>query len=172
MKPSPAEETVIMRSGPWLVAAVLVGCGLAFAADPKTEETKLSKEEQRVLDLTNEARAGEKLPPLKAQATLTRVARAHSANMAKQKKMEHVLDGVTPAQRVDKAGYDYRSVGENLAVAEKGATVEQVIKGWLESKVHRDNLMSPKYDEIGIGLATDDKGETYYTQVFGKQRSE
>jgi uncharacterized protein YkwD len=155
-----------------LLAVVLLGAGLAHADDKKADETKLSKEEQRVLELTNEARAKDKLPALKVNATLAQVARAHAANMAKQQKMEHVLDGKNPAQRVEKAGYDYRSVAENLAVADKGATIEQVHKGWMESKVHHDNLMSPKYDEIGIGLATDDKGQTYYVQVFGKQRSQ
>ncbi|HKI35419.1 MAG TPA: CAP domain-containing protein [Gemmataceae bacterium] len=158
------------RSGPWLLAAVLVGAGLACSADPKTEETKLSKEEQQILELTNEARAKEKLPALKVNATLLKVARAHSANMAKQHRMEHVLDELNPAQRVDKAGYNYRSVAENIGAGEKGATVAALFKGWMDSKVHHDNILSPKYDEIGIGLATDDKGETYYTQVFGKER--
>src|SRR5690242_15636055 len=106
------------RMGPWLLAAALPGAGLSFA-DTKPDETKLSKEEQRVLDLANEARAKEKLPPLKANATLAQVARAHAANMAKQHKMDHVLDGKNPAQRVDKAGYDYSSMGENIAVADK-----------------------------------------------------
>ena len=157
-------------SRPWLLAAVVLGAGLACAADPKTDEVKLSKEEERILELTNEARAKEKLPALKVNATLLKVARAHSANMARQQKMEHVLDDRTPAQRVDKAGYDYRSVGENLAFGEKGAKIDAIMKGWMDSKVHRDNILAAKFDEIGIGLATDDKGDTYYTQVFGKQR--
>jgi uncharacterized protein YkwD len=160
------------RSGPWLLAVVIIGAVLARADEPGPEAPKLSKEEQLVLDLTNEARAKEKLPPVKANAILTKVARAHAANCARQHKMEHVLDGQTPAQRVDKAGYDYRSVGENLAVAEKDATTAKVVKSWMESQVHRDNVLSPKYDEIGLGLATDDKGQMYYVQVFGKLRSQ
>ncbi|HEX5268931.1 MAG TPA: CAP domain-containing protein [Gemmataceae bacterium] len=159
------------RSTPSLLAVLLLGAGVALAADGKTDEPKLSKDEQRILDLTNDARAKEKLPPLKANAVLMKVARAHAANMAKQHKMEHVLDDKNPSQRIDKAGYDYRSVGENIAAGEKGATIAAIFKGWMESKVHRDNILSPKYEEIGIGLATDDKGETYYAQDFGKQRS-
>ena len=158
------------RSSSWLLAAALLGAGLASAADTTTDDTKLSKDEERILELTNEARAKEKLPALKVNAILVKVARAHAANMAKQHKMEHVLDDKDPAQRIDKAGYDYRSVGENIAVGEKGAKVDAVFKGWMESKVHHDNILSRKYDEIGLGLATDDKGETYYTQDFGKRR--
>ncbi len=158
------------RSGAWLLSAVLLATGLGLAADPKRDEGKLSQEEQRILELTNEARAKEKLPALKANATLLQVARAHAANMAKQHMMKHELDGKTPAQRVEKAGYDYASVGENIAQGDKGATIKQVMKGWMDSKVHRDNILSPKYDEIGIGLATDENGATYYAQVFGRQR--
>jgi uncharacterized protein YkwD len=160
------------RLAPGLLVAVLVVAGLAWAADPKADKTKLSEDEQKILDLTNEARAKEKLPPLKVNATLLKVARAHSANMAKQHKMEHVLDDLNPAQRVDKAGYNYRSVAENIGVAEKGATAAALFKGWMDSKIHHDNILSSKVDEIGIGLVTDDKGETYYTQVFGKRRAE
>jgi uncharacterized protein YkwD len=160
----------MMRPGPWLIAALLLNAGLAGAAEAKKDELKLSKDEQRILDLTNEARAKEKLPALKANATLMKVARAHAANMAEQKKMDHVLDGKTPAQRVEKAGYDFRSVGENIAYADKGAAVKQIFKGWMESEHHRENILASKYDEIGLGIATDNKGNTYYAQVFGKQR--
>jgi uncharacterized protein YkwD len=160
----------MLRSSSCLLAAVLFGAGLAYAADTKDDDAKLSKDEQRILDLTNEARAKEKLPPLKVNATLLKVARAHSANMARQGKMEHVLDGKKPSERIDKAGYDYRSCGENIGAAEKGATLDALFKGWMDSKVHRENILSPKFDEIGIGIATDDKGETYYTQDFGKRR--
>jgi uncharacterized protein YkwD len=155
-----------------LAALVALGAGLSWcAAQDKKDETKLSKVEQRILDLTNEARAKEKLEPLKVNATLLKVARAHSANMARQHKMEHVLDDTNPAQRAEKAGYDYRSVGENIASGTKGASLAAIFKGWMDSKLHRENILNPKYQEIGIGLATDDKGETYYTQVFGTQRA-
>src|SRR5690349_13040301 len=116
----------------WPLVALLLAGGLALADEPKTAEVKLSKEEQKVLDLTNEARAKEKLPPLKPNATLMKVAQAHSENMARQGKMEHVLDGKNPSGRVEKAGYDYKSVGENIAAADKGAKFEAVFKGWME----------------------------------------
>ena len=158
------------RSGSWLLAAALLGAGLAYAADTKTDETKLSKDEA-AHPRTDQRGAGQgETAAVEGQRHAPQGGPAHAANMAKQHKMEHVLDDKNPAQRIEKAGYDYRSVGENIATGEKGATVDDVFKGWMESKVHRDNILSPKYDEIGLGLATDDKGETYYTQDFGKQQ--
>src|SRR5438132_14077986 len=73
-------------------------------------EVKLTDEEQKILDMTNKERADAKLPPLKVNMTLVKVARAHSANMAKQGKMEHELDGKSPSQRLLDAGYDYGSM--------------------------------------------------------------
>jgi uncharacterized protein YkwD len=161
----------MMRSGRWLIAVAFLGAGLVCADETKCDGTKLSDDEQRILELTNEARAKEKLPALKVNATLVKVARAHSANMAKQHKLEHELDGKSPADRVEKAGYDYRAMGENIAVGDKRVKIDRIFKGWMDSKEHREHILSPKFTEIGIGIAPDDaKGEVYYTQEFGKQR--
>jgi uncharacterized protein YkwD len=154
--------------------AVAVGLGLCLAAgradDPKDQpKLKLSDDEQKILDLTNEARAQEKLPPLKPDEKLFEAARAHSANMAKQGKMEHVLDGKDPADRVKATGYKIASVGENVAWS-TGEPVKKIVQMWMDSKHHRENILKPEYEDIGIGIATNDKGETYYTQVFGTKR--
>jgi uncharacterized protein YkwD len=135
------------------------------AADQK-DEPKLGKEEQAVLDMTNQAREKEKLPPLKLNATLTEVARAHSQNMAKKGEMSHVLDGKKPNERVKAAGYDYAWVGENIAMTD-GDTPEVIFKDWMDSPIHRENILKKEYEEIGVGVARNDKGEIYYTQVFG-----
>jgi uncharacterized protein YkwD len=150
---------------------VLAACSNLVGADDKKEPPKLelSDEEKTLLELTNKERADKKLPPLEANPILFKVARAHSANMAKQGKMEHVLDGKTPAQRVDAAGYDYARVAENIAWADGGA-LEAIVKGWMDSKLHRDNILNGDFKEIGIGIGRSEKGELYFTQVFAAQR--
>jgi uncharacterized protein YkwD len=140
-------------------------------AGKPTEKFKLTNDEQKLLDLLNQTREKEKLPPLEPNETLTRVARAHAANMAKQEKMAHVLDGKRPAQRVEEAGYDYRFVGENVAMSEgDDVTLADIHDGWMKSKVHRDNILKKEYREVGLGLAQNAKGQTYYAQVFGTRR--
>ena len=161
----------MLHTGRWWIAVALLAAGLVSAGKPKADETKLSKEEERILELTNKARVEEKLPALKINATLLKVARAHAANMARQQQMKHVLDGKNPSDRIDKAGYDYRTCAENIGAGEKGATIEAVFEAWMKSKEHHDNIVSSKFDEIGIGLAPDAKGEVYYAQEFGKQRA-
>jgi uncharacterized protein YkwD len=134
-----------------------------------SEDADFEKAREEILKLTNEARAKEKLPPLKMNPLLTKIANAHSANMAKQQKMEHVLDGKKPAQRVEEGGYDYSDTAENLAYSED-LSVPEVFEGWMKSKVHRENILGEPYRELGVGLARSAKGDVYYTQVFGTQQ--
>lgn len=142
----------------------------ALADDPKTPpKLEISPDEKVILDLTNKARAAEKLPPLQPNAALFQAARSHTENMAKQEKLEHMLDGKRVGDRVKAAGYDYKQVGENIAEGEN-VTPEDIIKGWLESKAHRENMLNPIFTEIGLGVAKSAKGRVYYTQVFGVPR--
>jgi len=144
-------------------------CGRSTADDKAKPAFKISDDEQGILDLTNKAREKEKLPPLKPNEVLFKVARAHSANMAKQEKMEHVLDDKNPADRVKAAGYKYSSVGENVASG-NGWSLEEVFQVWMDSEPHKKNILNKDFREIGIGIARDSKDRLYYTQVFGTSR--
>ncbi len=138
-----------------------------LAADKPEDKFEVSLAEKQVLDLTNAERAREKLPPLKPHPLLFRAARDHSKNMAKQGKMEHTLDGVEPHQRAQKAGFKSPWIGENIAAGE-AFPPREVMKTWMESKGHRENILNADYVYIGIGVARSANGEFYYTQVFGR----
>jgi uncharacterized protein YkwD len=136
--------------------------------EPKLE---LSRTEQTLLDLTNKERAKEKLPPLKPNPILFKVARAHSVNMAKQGRMDHFLGGKNPAERALAAGYDYKHIGENLGEnLDARVPLPVIVQGWMNSKHHRDNILKPEFTEIGLGVARSGKGDLYYTQLFGTPR--
>lgn len=137
--------------------------------DPKKDEFKLSAEEKAVIELTNAERkkADKGLEPLKMNPQLMEAARAHAANMAKQDKLEHVLDEKEPADRAKAAGYKYAYVGENIAWNQK--TPAQVLDGWMKSEGHRENILRAEYAEIGVAVVRNKKGQPYWVQVFGKQ---
>jgi uncharacterized protein YkwD len=137
------------------------------SAEDKKEKPKfkLLDDEQKIFDLTNQARKEEKLPALKLNQVLCEVARAHSANMAKQKKMSHELDGKDPSARIKAAGYQASFGGENIGLTEESGP-DIVFKRWMESKPHKANILNVKPTEFGIGMAKGEDGETYYTQVF------
>jgi len=153
-----------------LFAVALAGLVLpSSSAETKEKaEFQLSKDEQAIVDLTNAARAKDKLEPLKVNPTLCEVARAHAANMAKKEKMEHVLDGKNPAQRVTAAGYRYRRMAENIAYSNQLGP-KRIVAGWMDSPMHRENILNERFREIGVGIARSKDGDVYYTQVFGTQ---
>src|SRR2546425_8671674 len=114
---SPKEAVMIPSIRRLCAVALLAGAlPLHAAAQEKTDKSKfeLTAEEQTLIDLTNQERKKEKLPALRPNETLVKVARAHSANMARQGKMEHVLDGKTPMQRIKASGYQAAWGGENI----------------------------------------------------------
>jgi uncharacterized protein YkwD len=131
-------------------------------------EFRMTAQENKLLELTNAERAKKDLPPLTANPLLFKIARAHSANMAKQSKMEHILDGKNPFQRVLEAGYDYQYTGENIADLHKSFSLEVLLKEWMNSEHHRENILNKNFTEIGLGIAAGKKDSVYYTQVFGK----
>ena len=147
-----------------LVVVALFALPVVNRAEDK--EFKLSKDEEAVLKLTNEVRKKEGLPELKPNALLAKAARDHSANMAKQGKLEHVLDEKQPADRVADTGYKRAYVGENIAGG-KALKPKGAFDLWLDSPPHKKNMLSDKFEEIGIGIVRNGKGEIYYTQVFG-----
>jgi uncharacterized protein YkwD len=115
----------------------------------------------RALQLVNEARArgGQcgaqsfgPAPPLTLSGTLAGVALGHASDMAVHDYFEHQdLSGQSPADRVRAAGYREKLVGENIAYGPK--SVEEVVRGWLASPHHCENIMDPRFAQMGLGLA-------------------
>ncbi len=132
-------------------------------------EVKLSAEEKKLLDLTNAERTKNKLPPFRPNAQLAAAARLHTTNMAKAGKLDHDLDGSTLTDRLKMAGYAFRKAAENIAFG-PDVSPEVLFKGWMESPLHKANLLNGDYTEIGIGWSRTPKGVCYATQVFGTPR--
>ena len=135
---------------------------------------------RRALALVNEARAQARrcgneryapAPPLVLDITLGSVAELHARDMARHGRMSHEgSDGSTPAQRLTRAGYVWRTVAENVAAGDTSA--DAVMRTWLASPGHCANLMNPDVREMGIAWAfepSSPKG-TYWAQVFATRR--
>ncbi len=115
----------------------------------------------RVLELVNTARergasCGRRsfapVPPVRLSTTLGAVARGHAMDMATHEYFEHQdLSGHTPADRVRASGYREKLVGENIAYGPQSP--EEVVRGWLDSPGHCENLMDSRFMEMGIAYA-------------------
>ena len=150
-----------------MLSRVLLLGLLVITSTVRAGEVVLTATEKKILELTNEERKKKELPPLKTNALLFKVAQAHSENMARQGKMEHKLDGMTPLQRLRAAGYAYNKAFENIASGDADVPLEDLMKAWMESKGHRENILNDVCTEIGLGIARDKNGQVYYTQLFG-----
>jgi uncharacterized protein YkwD len=121
-------------------------------------------------------RCGERVfapaPPLALSGTLANVALGHAADMAEHDYFEHRdLDGGSPADRVRAVGYRERLVGENIAYGPK--SVQEVVQGWLDSPGHCENIMDPRFAEMGFAYATGRSGRhgLYWVQVLAQPQA-
>lgn len=141
-------QALLWQSSNWLVGSVLPAV---------------------VVQLTNEERSDLNASPLKRSSTLDAAAKLKAEHMAKNQYFAHYApDGTTPWYWFDVSGYKYAHAGENLAIHFTDS--DQVVEAWMNSPAHRDNIVSGKFTEIGVGTA---KGRyqgsdtVYVVQLFG-----
>ncbi|HZY18915.1 MAG TPA: CAP domain-containing protein [Ramlibacter sp.] len=166
-------EAGVLRRGTayWIVGAA------PFEPPPQAQAGEVA---QQVLALVNQARAQARrcgsrsfaaAPALSLDAALTKAAAAHAESMARYGYMEHTgRDGSTPADRATRAGYPWRSIGENVAMGQ--TTPQQVVQQWLTSPPHCANIMEPRFTQMGVAFSVHptSEGGIYWAQTFGLPR--
>ncbi len=106
------------------------------------------------------------------EAQLDSAAAAHSRDMATRCYFAHVNpEGLDPFDRIKAAGYTATPWAENLYVGSGSfQSAAQAIESWRTStKGHREAILDPKANEIGIGTALDGAGNMYWTNTFGRR---
>lgn len=147
---------------------------LAFAAPVPTKPTgipvpaaktyALSPQEQLAVNLLNQARQNEGIEPLKVNLQLSKLAADYALDMRNRKFFAHVdPDGKDPFERMAAVGIDFPNAGENIALSPDVETAHRML---LESPLHRENILNPKFTEIGIGVRPDARGGVYLVQEF------
>ena len=155
--------------------------------EPISNKTK--NVEKSILKYTNTQRTENGLNVLTWDDNLASIAREHSLDMATNSFFDHTnLKGEDPTDRairnhyiVEKklgGGYYSVGIGENIGSMPTG-NVEGMgyvysdadsigkahVDSWMDSQGHRENILNPEYDVIGVGVAY---GGVYYvaTQNF------
>lgn len=104
-----------------------------------------------VVRATNQERLSAGLEPLSYSEKLADAARRKAANMLEENYWAHNSpSGKSPWTWIKATGYNYTYAGENLA-KDFGDT-SRMISAWMASPTHRDNIVSPKYKEIGLAV--------------------
>lgn len=124
-----------------------------------------------VVALTNERRVAEGLQPLKISSALSQAAIAKATDMFADNYWAHTApDGRTPWDFIVGAGYRYTYAGENLA--KDFGNTPQMVQAWMDSQTHRDNIVSPKYTEIGVAVvpgSLNGEDTVLVVQMFGSR---
>jgi uncharacterized protein YkwD len=105
----------------------------------------------KVVGLANQDRISHGFQPFQVNDALVRAAQGKANDMAENAYFAHTSPkGVTPWYWIAQSGYDYHFAGENLAIHFTDA--EEQEKAWMASIKHRENILSPKYQDIGVSV--------------------
>jgi uncharacterized protein YkwD len=100
-------------------------------------------------------------PVIAWNSQLETAAYTHSEDMYSNKYFDHVApDGSNGGVRIERAGYDWITFGENIAAGYKSE--KEVLDGWLQSPGHCKNIMNKSFKEMGVARVGN-----YWTQEFG-----
>lgn len=106
---------------------------------------------QKVIDLTNQQRLDSGLKILHYNPTLSLSAIEKAKDMFANDYWAHNSpQGKTPWDFLKDQGYEYSVAGENLA--KDFYDTDSMIRAWMNSPTHRENILNSKYQEIGIGV--------------------
>jgi len=168
-----AHRPHILRKG-WLTAllglalvseALILG-NAGFVSGPQAFLAAVVRSD--VIAYTAQARTAEGGQPISENEVLNAAAQAKAEDMAAKGYFSHQGPaGEAPWTWLEHAGYDYVYAGENLAVRFDDS--QAVVKAWMASPGHRQNIIKPQYTEVGVGLATGQyKGgsSTFVVQFF------
>ncbi len=123
----------------------------------------LSAAEQRIFDLANQARKDAGVEPLQWDEQAADAARFHAKQMAEKQTLSHQFSGESALrERLAATGLRFDSAAENVADA---ASADESHEALMNSPPHRQNLLNPKYNSLGIGVA-ESGGQLYVVQDF------
>lgn len=136
---------------------------------PKTpttqaNSTSLSSMEQQMVTLVNQARAQNNLPALQVDMQVTNVARVKAQDMIDNNYFSHNSPKYgSPFDMMKSFGVNFVKAGENIA---GNQNVQAAHNALMNSPGHRQNILSPDYTHIGIGIKQGGQYGSMFTQMF------
>lgn len=128
----------------------------------KEDGSAVSSYEKQVAEIVNRYRAQYGLSALTLNTQLCELSDRKSEDMRAKNYFAHESPTYGSAFDMMKAaGIRYRYAGENLAMGYDDP--ETVVRAWMNSEGHRKNILSPNFQEIGVGYV---ENGGYWTQMF------
>lgn len=124
---------------------------MASSQDPRQDEGAFAAR-------VNSERASRGLSRLPAASDLITVARRHAAEMARRGTIGHYGD-----LRAEVS--NWQEVGENVGA---GPTVDDVHRAFMASPSHRDEILRPGYQDLGVGVVWAG-GRLWVSEIFRRR---
>jgi len=118
---------------------------------------------EEVFLLTNVERTAAGLPTLSVRSELTHVAEVRANEIIRHFSHDRP-DGRGFETAFSDNNVTYRHAGENLAAGQR--TPAEVVRGWMNSPGHKENMLRREYGHLGVAVAMDSNGRLYWTQMF------
>jgi uncharacterized protein YkwD len=131
-------------------------------------DAELARMEADLFDAVNRFRAEHHKIALARRPELDRVARGHSRDMADRAYLSHESpEGRNWVDRLALGHVEgFALAGENVGMTTKPDPNGEILRGWIHSPVHRENLLAAPFNASGLGISRGADGALYYTQLY------
>ncbi len=144
----------IVQRGLALSLALLAPVG--WARSGRGNSDAIQAEAWQIVQLANQARAQAGAGPLQWDAALAEAARKHCLRMVAAGALSHQFPGeLELSARAQAAGAHFSLIEENVAVAANPAAIHDA---WMHSPHHRENLLNPQVNRVGIAVVAGPQG--------------
>ena len=128
-----------------VAAASAHGCAAAHTTIAHASRAELQR---AVVCIINHERHHRGLPGLRESSRLNRSAQGWTNVMVTHRDFSH---GADFASRISAVGFDWSNVGENIATG--FTTPAAVVRAWMASTGHCQNILNPQYRYVGTGVS-------------------
>ncbi|MED2737013.1 CAP domain-containing protein [Bacillus toyonensis] len=127
--------------------------------------TEIKRLQEEVVRLTNVERSKVGLSPVVSDWKVSRVARYKANDMRDNNYFSHYSPTYgDPFIMLTDFGIGFNKAGENIGG--KKVTPQDVVNGWMASETHRDTMLNPLYNKLGVGYSSGGVLGDYWVQMF------
>lgn len=121
--------------------------------------------ERELLDIVNSRRAKSGINTLQSDPYLAVVAKAHSSELKSFLRSDYYsMKGLSPFERMDKAGIKYRVASENISTEISKDAID-VYTWWMNNVSTRINILDSNFSHAGIGCVSSNVKKRFYTTM-------
>jgi hypothetical protein len=136
-----------------LLKGLVLSLTVVLAHDALAQGTRtvmVPAEDWQIVVLANQARAAAGAGALEWDVALGEAARQHCLRMVAEGPIAHRYGGeLDLTERAAQAGAHFSLIEENVAI---GPTPAEIHEEWMHSPGHRDNLMNPEVNRVGVAI--------------------